>query len=225
MTYRATCKRNGMYSSPTAGMINFNEELSEPVYRLLSVNWDNFFAVQVTKILGEYAAKVQAALSLFNVGLGRKLALLGVDPERISMYQELSSTQLLTTRYAIDKNLTHQQLHFKKKLDTMIQQLQKEDIQNEQRAANRLITPEVQACMTSCYAHCGEECGSGCYQRYKHRGTVGLGTNELTQNEKSHVRVRLRTEADNVHEGRKRTSSWIAKLNHEYLHQSCRAPR
>lgn len=57
MTYRATCKRNGMYSSPTAGMINFNEELSEPVYRLLSVNWDNFFAVQVTKILGKYAAK------------------------------------------------------------------------------------------------------------------------------------------------------------------------
>lgn len=84
MTYRATCRRNGMYSSPTAGMINFNEELSEPVYRLISVNWDNFFAVQVTKILGEYATKIQAALSLFNSDLGQKLAMLGVDPDRIS---------------------------------------------------------------------------------------------------------------------------------------------
>jgi hypothetical protein len=148
MTYRATCRRNGMYSSPTAGMINFNEELSEPIYRLISVNWDNFFAVQLQKILTDYSNQVQSALSAFNVALGQKLAMLGVEPDRI------------------EKNLTHQQLHFKKKLENMIQQLLREDIQAEQREANRLITPEVQACMTPCYTHCGEECGTGCYQRY-----------------------------------------------------------
>jgi hypothetical protein len=90
-----------MYSSPTAGMINFNEELSEPVYRLLSVNWDNFFAVQVTKVLGEYAAKVQAALSLFNVDLGRKLALLGVDPRA---YQYVSGFVVNSTTNDVLRN-------------------------------------------------------------------------------------------------------------------------
>lgn len=38
-TYKAVVRRNGTYSSGTAGQIDFNQALAEPLFRSVSVNW------------------------------------------------------------------------------------------------------------------------------------------------------------------------------------------
>ncbi|WAR13066.1 hypothetical protein MAR_027246, partial [Mya arenaria] len=43
MTYKATTRRNGVYTSPTFGPVDFNEDLAEPMYRSMTIVWDRAF--------------------------------------------------------------------------------------------------------------------------------------------------------------------------------------
>lgn len=43
MTYRATTRRYGVYTSPTYGPVDFNEDLAEPMYRSMTIVWDRAF--------------------------------------------------------------------------------------------------------------------------------------------------------------------------------------
>lgn len=47
-TYRATVRRQGVYSSPTYGQVNFNEDLTAPMYNSISIVWDKVFRYQTT---------------------------------------------------------------------------------------------------------------------------------------------------------------------------------
>ena len=42
-TYRATVSREGIYKSPSYGQINFNEDLTDPIYKCLTIVWDRVF--------------------------------------------------------------------------------------------------------------------------------------------------------------------------------------
>ena len=42
-TYRATVNRQGVFKSPSYGQINFNEDLTDPIYRCLTIVWDRVF--------------------------------------------------------------------------------------------------------------------------------------------------------------------------------------
>ena len=42
-TYKAVCRRGGVYKSAALGNINFNDELSGPLYREISIAWDKVF--------------------------------------------------------------------------------------------------------------------------------------------------------------------------------------
>ena len=42
-TYKATISRYGIYKSQAVGHINFNEDLTDPVYKSLTAVWDKVF--------------------------------------------------------------------------------------------------------------------------------------------------------------------------------------
>nr|XP_013800790.1 PREDICTED: uncharacterized protein LOC106486693 [Apteryx mantelli mantelli] len=42
-TYRAVCARQGVYSSVACGFIDFNEQLTEPIYSTISMTWNEVF--------------------------------------------------------------------------------------------------------------------------------------------------------------------------------------
>ena len=42
-TYRATVNRDGVFKSPACGQINFNEDLTDPIYKCLTIVWDRVF--------------------------------------------------------------------------------------------------------------------------------------------------------------------------------------
>ena len=43
MTYRATTHRMGTFKSPTAGLVDFNNDLAGPIYESIMVIWDRIF--------------------------------------------------------------------------------------------------------------------------------------------------------------------------------------
>ena len=48
---QACCRRQGDYTSPSAGEISFNNQLAEPMLGSLAVAWDALFGTQLAQHL------------------------------------------------------------------------------------------------------------------------------------------------------------------------------
>ncbi|XP_033730770.1 uncharacterized protein LOC117320229, partial [Pecten maximus] len=85
--YQCTVRRQGVYKSPTYGAIDFNEQLSEPMYRCISVCWDKVFSGLLWRTLENCKSLLMMTLTLFVRELGGKLQALevpGIQIERVS---------------------------------------------------------------------------------------------------------------------------------------------
>lgn len=123
MVYKATMRRNGYYSSPAAGMVDMNESLIEPFFRLLSINWEQFFGSKIQSILQNHE---QAVLKLIQKSCTDFAQVLCFDQGQSVVSQE----RLDRTRVHIFSDLSRK---LQASRETMVEVLQK-----EQREVNRL---------------------------------------------------------------------------------------
>ncbi|XP_070574602.1 myosin-2 heavy chain-like isoform X2 [Ptychodera flava] len=147
-TYKATVKRNGAYNSATAGPIDFNQDLSEPMYSSIMIQWDKVFSGVLMRTLDSCIHSILGTLKRFFLNLQRELQALGIALDRITRVsqQQLDSAAI--------------------KLKSAVGEL-KVWIQDSQRDINRLIPPSIQSYMEPVYNTCTNESGSGSFARMK----------------------------------------------------------
>ena len=63
--YQGTTQRDGHYESPSFGTIDFNEDLSEPVYAKITFTWESLFSPNgsLANLLTRFATDINAYIS------------------------------------------------------------------------------------------------------------------------------------------------------------------
>ncbi|KAG8156694.1 hypothetical protein KVR01_013485 [Diaporthe batatas] len=145
-TYRATCRRNGKRTKAQKSF-DFNEAILEPYLQKIANGWEQAFSRSIPWTLDNFAATLIDALKEFH----------GVMSSR----RELEKCRTLCVRILSQQLDVHS-----KSIEATIQSM-KDDIQSEQRQANKAFTPEIQAEMLEVYRLCRQEKGPGCFQRIK----------------------------------------------------------
>ncbi|XP_038652404.1 uncharacterized protein LOC119965715 [Scyliorhinus canicula] len=153
-TYKATCGRNGTFTSPSCGTIDFNEELTHPMFTPVMVIWSEVFSdsplcsKSVFQHLQTFKVDVLENLRHFFSDLKWQLQRIKGDPQPVDyiLRQQLSAVE------AKLQNFT---------LMLMV------DITARQRNISRILTPSVQKEMTPAYTVCQLQTGSGSFKRMK----------------------------------------------------------
>ncbi|KAK3398289.1 hypothetical protein B0T20DRAFT_453071 [Sordaria brevicollis] len=158
-TYKATCRRNGVYSG-ASGPRDFNAELIEPIYTPLSTSWERTFQRRLPAVLKNFAKSTKLLLETFHREATMRAQERGNNHQGIAM-------------------LSHQlQSHAQKVSE--LPDLLNEVIQDLQRDANRNFTPTIQAQMERAYVGCYEERGPGSYKRMKDLMVGHVQANRMT---------------------------------------------
>lgn len=137
-TYKATCRRNGVFSGST-GPRDFNEELFAPISKHLASGWERAFQRRLPSCLDDFVREVRTHLTAFH-----RDATEGAG-ERGSHYNSL--------------NMLVQQLQAHSQRISDIRDVMVALAQNLQRDANRAFTPAIQEEMTPAYEDCFAERG------------------------------------------------------------------
>jgi len=139
MTYKAIVRRDGVYQSRAAGLRDFNNDLTAPIYKRLSTAWERVFQRRLPSILQKYALNSGQILSNFHHAVEQRARLNGAGIANLQMlaqqvynYEEIFK-ELVTT------------------LHTQMNELQ--------RDANREFTPVIVESMRTVYQICTDERG------------------------------------------------------------------
>ncbi|KAH9898903.1 hypothetical protein F4778DRAFT_782503 [Xylariomycetidae sp. FL2044] len=142
-SYRAVCRRNGVFSG-SRGLRNFNEELLRPIIQNLAGTWENVFEQKIPSLLDDY---VHASEKLLE-GLHTKVK------ERMQTKASFASINALQVQIqAHAHNIKLSVKNFSRRITQM------------RREAHRKFEPAIQENMVDTYQLCGEEAGSGCFVR------------------------------------------------------------
>eukprot|EP00961_Rhodomonas_salina_P129613 1745440-Rhodomonas_salina.1 len=136
-TYFATTRRDGVYKEK-----DWNQLLSEPVFRPVSVQWEKVFCTSLTEVLA--ALKVQCSKSLQQV--------------HSAIASELPQDAQVAQRLKVMR--THQERDAQTKLRSMVA-VAMEEVNKQQRELSRLVTPHVQETMEPCYHQASKDKGQG----------------------------------------------------------------
>lgn len=145
-TYKATCRRNGVYSG-ASGPRDFNAELFEPISVRLANGWEKAFQRRLPKNLDEFVLRVNRALSGFHKNVTARTS------ERLPNFAGIA--MLDNQHRALVAQVTE------------IPRVLREEAQRVQREANRDFTPQIQQIMGHAYEVCTDERGPGSYARMK----------------------------------------------------------
>ncbi|OHF02935.1 hypothetical protein CORC01_01693 [Colletotrichum orchidophilum] len=145
-TYKATCRRSGVYTG-ASGPRDFNAELLEPISRQLATGWERAFQRRLPQALEGFAMNARLLLETFHGSVIARSQELGADYNGINML----STQL--------RAHTARLREIPGTLHIVIQELQRE--------ASRGFHPVVQHEMQPAYDICVAESGTGSYARMK----------------------------------------------------------
>jgi hypothetical protein len=137
-TYKATCRRNGVFSG-SSGPRDFNAELFDPISKHLASGWERAFQRRLPASLDDFLRTIRVALEKFHREATERAK------ERGTLYHGL--------------NMLAQQLqaHTQRTLDVRGAVLAL--AQELQREANRGFTPVIQDEMTPAYDGCVAERG------------------------------------------------------------------
>jgi len=83
-TYNATVRRNGTFTSMSAGEINMNQELCDPMEKEFSVNWQATLDRAVQLHLGEAESKVYEICNQVNTLICSSFSRIGIDQNRLA---------------------------------------------------------------------------------------------------------------------------------------------
>lgn len=137
-TYKATCRRNGVYSG-ASGNRDFNAELLEPISKQLATGWERAFLRRLPRALEDFAAEARMKLETFHRGVVEHAEQRGGNYTGISMLSQQLRTHVTRLR------------EIPGMLRTVIQDLQRE--------ASRGFQPVVTADMEPVYDACVQERG------------------------------------------------------------------
>ncbi|KAI1502359.1 hypothetical protein F5X99DRAFT_379222 [Biscogniauxia marginata] len=145
-TYRATVRRNGVYSG-ASGPRDFNQELFEPISCNLANEWERAFQRRLPSILTNFAKETNASLLKFKQAA------------------ETRAEQRLTNPAGL-LTLSNQILAHMRTLEELPTTL-RTGITDLQREASRQFTPVICNAMMHAYEVCTNESGAGSYARMK----------------------------------------------------------
>ncbi|KAI1372650.1 hypothetical protein F4677DRAFT_431751 [Hypoxylon crocopeplum] len=145
-TYKATVRRNGVYSG-AAGPRDFNQELVDPISRNLATGWERAFQRRLPAILDEFAAKTKKQLKEFHQAARAR-------------------AEKRHTNVAGIVTLSSQILAHMRTLEQLPIVL-RATITDLQREANREFTPAICHAMAYAYQVCSDERGQGSFNRMK----------------------------------------------------------
>lgn len=158
ITYKAVIQREGEFVSSKHGQINTNEQLAEPMFKVLSKNWEDCFKDKTPDLL-------HASINTFQFELYENCDKIKphLDAMQIGEFQiKMLENQLQT--YCVQ---------YSTGIKTVL-----DDIQDGQRTANCLITPCIKENLKPAYATAGKETGKGFFDRMKrhmHDAVQSLG--------------------------------------------------
>jgi hypothetical protein len=145
-TYKATVRRNGVFSG-SRGPRDFNQELTEPIYKSLATTWEKAFQRRLPNILRSFTRDGTALLKKFHAAIAARCRERGHGLARIGM---------------LENQLQAYQAIFGDLATGMIAQ-----VNEGQRDINREFTPVIQGIMDPVYMQCTAESGPGQYNRMK----------------------------------------------------------
>ena len=149
-TYNATVRRDGVYTSASAGSIDFNQELCDPVEKSFMVGWEATMNSATSKHLDECEAKLLESSNRAKALVERGFKERGIRKQDV---KSASSAALRAVESVIRDAMSEARAFAKE----------------QQRQINRQLLPEIQERMKKAYDTArGAERGSGVFNRMKH---------------------------------------------------------
>ncbi|KAL0930832.1 Nuclear GTPase SLIP-GC 4 [Colletotrichum truncatum] len=146
MTYRATCRRGGVFKG-VAGLRDFNEELLKPLKNHTAYQWDQVFNKRIPEKLERFAASCKQLIDAFNERMkGRRFLAENGDLVQNIVAKHLAG-QNETLAHMAAKHLTV--------------------LKNNQRDASRLFYPAILGVMQPAYDICTQQTGVGALMALK----------------------------------------------------------
>ncbi|KAL8889342.1 MAG: hypothetical protein Q9215_003371 [Flavoplaca cf. flavocitrina] len=180
-TYKAICRRNGCYTN-AQGPHNFNEQLIEPMIKIIAPGWERVFTRRVASVLNNFTKSIPAILTKFHREIedrarkiGTGLGSLAMLSHQISVYEQVMKDAAATT---------------------------KEMIIARQKDINREFTPVLEHKMIPSYEWCEAERGPGQYKRMKAHMSEHVEANQgsMFQASANEVRKQLKDMVSTVEE-------------------------
>ncbi|KAF9636827.1 hypothetical protein BFW01_g7723 [Lasiodiplodia theobromae] len=158
-TYRATTRRNGVFSG-ASGPRDFNGELAEPMIKQIATGWERAFQRALPAQLDKFKTNTLEVLTKFHNTVTKRASDLGVSPAIVAgLSRQLNNTQPFLTAQI-------------EAIKTMMTEAQRE--------VNREFTPVIAAAMEHAYELCNGERGGGCYMRMKGHMSSHVSQNRTT---------------------------------------------
>lgn len=149
-TYQATVRRDGVFTSGSAGSIDMNQELCDPMEKEFSVDWQRTLDSALRLHLGEAESKVQAICSSVNTTITMAFEKQGMDKNRLTIMSSTASRGCMNAVRVAFASMHSVAIH-------------------TQRNLNRSLLPLVQQQMRKSYsAALMVERGKGVFDRMKH---------------------------------------------------------
>ena len=95
-TYFATARRSGVYTSASAGAVDFNQELLDPMEEKFSTTWHNVMDSSIRTLLSASEAKAIRVVSKVASDLSQSLGKAGIDKARLTAMTTTSTRSCLT---------------------------------------------------------------------------------------------------------------------------------
>ncbi|KAL8964902.1 MAG: hypothetical protein Q9183_004148 [Haloplaca sp. 2 TL-2023] len=144
--YKAICRRNGKYSN-LHGDHEWNEELLEPMLRIIRPAWERTFSRRVPEILNCFSLGAIQALTEFHQQIHNRAQELGRRMEGLTrLGVQLEIWQEIFKNHATE-------------LKAAIKECQKNE--------NREFVPVICATLATTYQDCASQQGAGCFKRMK----------------------------------------------------------
>ena len=148
-TYAATAKRDGVYKSASAGEIDWNQDLADPIQKALMVGWEATMNTKTNELLHTCCVAVKHEATTANDTIKMELACLGIP-------QDALARMWLAAGRAIETTIT----------DDM--RAVAEHATQRQREISRTLQPQIRQKMLPGYAAaCAVSKGAGRFPRMK----------------------------------------------------------
>ncbi len=149
MTYKAVTRRDGVYTSPSAGAVDFNQELCDPMEKEFSTEWQSVLDSTIRRLLAESETKILALATSACQSFAQSLGSNGVAADRLG---NMLNTANRSTTTALKTSFTQ--------MRTIAR--------DAQRELSRELLPAVKEKMKSSYeAARTAPGGSGVFERMK----------------------------------------------------------
>ncbi|KAI9789949.1 MAG: hypothetical protein M1835_001330 [Candelina submexicana] len=198
-TYKAICRRNGVYSNGQ-GPHDFNLQLAEPLVKQLAGGWEKCFARRLPNVLTAYTKSSASLLKDFHRDADDRARQNGVG---------------VTGLHVLKQQLQVYESIFKDMGTEMV-----ETINAQQREINREFTPVIAAAMLTAYETCTAEGGPGSYMRMKYAMQTHVDEARTTMFRQStnEVRARLNAMIRDVEENMANKADEVfLKMRRDYL--------